>query len=184
MTKSLFWLIIIIVGIGLIISANIFRDKEQKIVANLEGPKNVSSPNPQEGSNQPSQSPSTSPLLKNLPKNASCKISGSIEFVNKNIYQTKGARIEYQNVDDKIRQIFWTSNPNDGVLAVGPNLFEQLEIPNGEKEIGVALNKDPQIDIYTLTAAINYGIKKQDGGEEVKVVNCLGEIKVDVSKAR
>ena len=93
-----------------------------------------------------------------------------------------GAKIAYQNVDDEIRQIHWRSNPDDGLLSVGPNLFEGLIIPSGEREIGTVLKGKPSVDNYTLNASVTYGMKNSTGETEEKVANCSGTITVDVSK--
>ncbi len=174
-TKLILWIIILGVGIGLIFFAQVFRDKPNDTSLR---PAPSESPNP---TASPTQSPTPGGSIS---KTATCQISGQVRFISSNTYETVGAKISYQNVDDKIRQIFWTSNPDDGVLAVGPNLFEQLQIPNGEKEVGVALNKKPQADNYVLTAAINYGVKLPSGAEELKKINCTGTITVDTSKAK
>ena len=172
--RVIFWIIILVLGIGLIVLAQVFRDKPGD--TSLK-PTVSESPNP-------TASPTLSPTLGGTPisKVATCQISGSIKFINSNLYETMAAKITYKNVDDKIRQIFWKSNPDDGVLSVGPNLFEQLPLPNGEKEVGVALNKEPSASTYTLTASINYGLRNQKGEIEEKIANCTGQIFIDTSK--
>lgn len=178
MNSKIFWFVILIIGIGLIISANIFRDQGLKPVAN----------NP-EITNEPTNSPEPQTTLNLKPKQdnqtfllpTACQLSGEIKFINDSLYETKDAKITYQNVDDEIRQIYWKSNPDDGVLSVGPNLFEGLEIPNGQREIGVALKGKPTAGKYTLTASINYGVKQPSGATEEKIANCSGKISVDVS---
>lgn len=164
-----------IAGAGLIISANIFRDTGPKPVAN----------NP-EATSEPTNSPELQTTQRVTPKpggqdslpQATCQISGAIKFINHNLYETIGAKIAYQNVDDEIRQIYWKSSPNDGALSVGPNLFEGLEIPNGQREIGVVLKNESPAASYLLTAAISYGIKQPNGAVEEKVADCTGTIKV------
>jgi len=111
---------------------------------------------------------------------ASCQLSGSISFINKSLYRTEGAKISYQNIDDITRQIIWTVYPDDGALRVGPNLFEQLKIPNGEREVGVALYDDPTVNSYTLTAAVTYGVDQPDGSEKIEEVKCTGEVIVNI----
>lgn len=157
-------------GAGLLISANVFRDK---------GPGDISeqSPAPSEASPRPSLNPTSSP--KQIA--AACQIGGEIVFLDKNIYENKNAKIAYQNVDDIIRQIFWKLDPDDGALVIGPNLFEELPIPNGKRNIGVAFKKDPTAKNYTLTASITYGVKRADGAVEERIAGCAGKVKVDTS---
>ena len=175
MNKKL-WVVILVAGIGLIISANIFRDK-------LPNPNQISkgSPTPSESPlASPSPSPRPSPSSNNIFVPATCQLSGEIRFINKNLYETIGAKIIYQNVDDKIRQIYWKSDPADGVLTAGPNLFEDLPIPNGQSDVGVALIKEPAVKIYTLTASITFGAKMVDSSIEEREARCTGSVKVTI----
>ena len=172
--RVIFWIIILILGIGLIVLAQVFRDKPSNTSLN---PTISESPAPTVISTQsPTPSGNTSVA------STTCQISGSIKFINSNLYETMAAKITYKNVDDKIRQIFWKSSPDDSALSVGPNLFEQLPIPNGEKEVGVALNKEPSASTYILTASITYGLRNQKGEIEEKIANCTGQITIDTSK--
>lgn len=108
---------------------------------------------------------------------ATCQLGGSIEFINENLYETKGAKISYQNVDDPIRLIYWKVTPDNGALRVGPNVFSQFSnLPNGEKEIGVSLNKPATVKSYILTAMISYGVIKPNGAEEIRNSDCSGSI--------
>ncbi len=176
MNKSLI-ILFIVIGAGLLLMANIFRDKPGDDDPNLTPGQTESSPSLSPtpvASSTPSISLSSTPLS----KAATCQISGEIKYVGPNIYETKAALIKYQNVDDNIRQIFWTSNPADGALAVGPNLFEELKIPNGEAEVGVDLRKTTNVKSYTLTARINYGQRDANGVVQVKETKCSGLIKV------
>lgn len=173
--RAIFWVIILVIGIGLIVFAQVFRDKPSNTFLN---PTVSESPIP---TASPTQSPVPGGSVP-VSRAAICQISGSIKFINSNLYETIGAKISYKNVDDKIRQIFWKVSPDDGVLSVGPNLFEQLVLPSGEKEVGVALNKESSVNIYTLTASINYGLRNQKGEIEEKIANCTGTITVDTSK--
>ncbi len=172
--KVILWIIVLVAGIGLIISANIFQDKF------LSNPTSQTTPTPS-SSESPSLTPAPSPS--SSPKSsaniaATCQLSGEIRFISKDLYETIGAKIVYQNVDDKIRQIYWKSNPADGTLTVGPNLFENLAIPNGQSDVGVALVKKSTIKTYTLTASITYGIKRADGFVEEREAQCSGSTKV------
>ena len=170
--RLILWIIVLVAGTGLIISANIFRDTNQGPVS--QGMPIISeSPSPSPDSSSVPFSPKS-----NISVPATCQLSGEIVFINQNLYETIGAKIAYQNVDDAIRQIYWKSNPGDGVLTIGPNLFENLEIPNGEREIGVVLKGEPSATSYLLTAVITYGVKQPSGAMEVKIANCSGMITV------
>jgi len=148
----------VIIGVGLLVFANFYRDKP--------GAKETVSP-----------SATAQPTVISQP--ATCQLAGEIKFINPNLYETKGAKISYQNVDDIIRQIFWKSSPDDNVLSVGPNLFEDLKVPNGEAEIGVDLRKNTNVKVYTLTASISYGQKDNQGVVVgIKEAKCSGSIKV------
>ncbi len=169
--RLILWIIILIAGVGLIISANIFRDKTSSGISRQ-------TPTPFETiSILPSPFPSPRPSIPPA-QAATCQLRGEIRFINQNLYETKDAKITYQNVDDPTRQIFWKSEPNDGVLVIGPNLFEDLSLPSGEREIGVSLKNNPTSKSYTLTAAITYGFKNSNGDTEVKTTNCTGTITV------
>ncbi len=172
------WIIVLVAGLGLIISANIFRDTNP--LGNLPVLTGSSSP-PPEPTNQvvpkPTPKPGSSVSLL-----ATCQLGGEIRFKTPNLYETIGAKITYQNVDDPTRQIFWKSEPDDGALTIGPNLFEELPLPSGEREIGVSLKNSPTSKSYTLTAAVSYGARNSNGDIEVRNVDCDGKITVDMSK--
>ncbi len=151
---------------------------------------NFSGPNPELVQTSPTPSgtvlvnstaPTVTPIQKratsNALKTAACQLSGGIRFIEENLYETKGAKISYQNVDDRIRQIIWRSEPDDGALIVGPNLFEELEIPNGEREVGVSLTKTATARDYILTARITYGFQ-ENGRLEVRSADCSGKVTV------
>lgn len=172
--KVILWIIVLAAAVGLLISANIFRDKT---------PGNISQETPTLSEIvSPSVSPSPSPRPTSLPKPvaATCQVAGQIVFLNKNLYENKNAKIAYQNVDDVIRQIYWKSEPDDKALTIGPNLFEDLPLPNGERNIGLAINKETFAKSYTLTASINYGIKNANGIIEEKIANCAGKVLVQM----
>ncbi len=179
MKNIIFGLVILIVGIGLIISANIFRDTNPGQVFQVT-PVPILSPTPSEEQNRGSS------ISQPRPEGSgeigtSCQVSGEIVFLNKNIYENKEAKIVYQNVDDSIRQIYWKSNPDDGALAIGPNLFEDLPLPNGERSVGLAFSKEPTDKNYTLTASITYGVKSMSGIVEERIADCTGKVGVDLS---
>lgn len=110
---------------------------------------------------------------------ATCQISGSINFINDNLYESKGAKIVYQNVDDPNRFIFWKISPDDGALKAGPNIFQELNLPNNEREVGVTLVQKATAKSYLLTATITYGVPHPDW-MEIKNANCSGTIAVNM----
>lgn len=168
--QTILWLAILVVGIGLIAFSLFTRD--------AKAPGLPSATPTDSFLLQPTSTPASLLVSPAMTKAATCQISGSIKFINDNLYETKGAKIAYQNVDDSIRQIYWKTKPDDRALAVGPNLFEQLPVPKGEREVGVTLYKNTGVKLYTLTAQVTYGVKRPQGGEIVKEANCTGTISV------
>ena len=175
MRRSIVWIVTLALGLGLIFYSIVLRD-ESGVSSSLPGGQ---TPTPDLGTT-PEVTLITTPVSTGKPiigqTPATCQISGKIRFWKDDLYETIGAKIVYQNVDDRIRQIYWKSNPDDGALRVGPNLFEELILPTGEKSVGVALNKKVYAPLYTLTAAITYGLKRPDGAVDEKVANCTGNI--------
>lgn len=112
---------------------------------------------------------------------ATCQLSGSINFINENLYETKGANMVYQNVDDSSRLVFWKITPNDGALTVSPNIFANIRpLPNGEAQVGASLYKTPTAKEYNLTATITYGVKQPDGSEKTERADCTGQVMVTI----
>ncbi len=111
---------------------------------------------------------------------ATCSLRGKVEYVSDNIYKTLDAKISYQNVDDPNRFIYWKVEPDDGALTIGPNVFFEAKLPDGEKEIGVSLSKTTAVKIYNLTAYITYGFQKSSGEIEVRNADCAGKITVTI----
>lgn len=168
--KPILWIIGLVIAVGFIILISISSDEESNNISQQ-------TPTPFESvSSLPSPSPSPRPTILTESIAATCQIGGEIIFLNKSLYENKNAKIAYQNVDDVIRQIYWKSNPEDGVLVVGPNLFEGLPLPSGERNVGVALAKETAVKNYTLTASITYGIKNINGIVEERIANCLGKV--------
>lgn len=87
---------------------------------------------------------------------AACQLKGEIQFLNHNTYNNQDARFTYQGIDHPARNIFWTVTPADQV-AVGPNMFGKVPLPDGESLLGVVLPKNPQYKKYEITAKIQYG---------------------------
>lgn len=182
MTKNMIfkWVIPLGVGLGLIIFVFVFRGQW------LREPEITVSPQPSPeatvGEATPILSFVPTPSIKIANPAATCQLTGSIDFIKDDLYETKGAKISYQNVDDIIRQIYWKTNPDDGALVVGPNLFEQLVIPNGERQVGVSLIKSTSVKSYSLTAQITYGVKESNGNVKVKIADCSGSVIVNMPK--
>ena len=179
--------ILLSASLGLIIFAFVFRGQQ------LQEPEATVSPQPSPEATAGEATPTLSfvptltpvrtptPSIKITNPAATCQLAGSINFINDDLYETRGAKISYQNVDDTIRQIYWKTNPDDGALVVGPNLFEQLVIPNGERQVGVSLIKSTNVKSYLLTAQVTYGIRGPNGGEiGVRLANCSGSVIVNM----
>ena len=110
---------------------------------------------------------------------ATCQVDGEINFSSKNSFISKDSKISWQNVDSQGRLIKWHISPKDD-LAIGPNLFGNLIIPNGEySNPTVRLPENPISKTYLLTASITYGQIIQ-GNVKVKEVNCTGQVKVNL----
>lgn len=202
-SKSIFWLAILIIGASLIfISLPSKNSKEPAISASPDISSSTSisvSPTPKvtprptaKATTLPSNLPfpTTNPAYEGLvqtpvPANlitgpATCQLEGSIVFSSANLYETRGAKMKFQNVDDSARLIFWKFLPNDGVFNAGPNIFANVKtLPNGELTIGATWQsgKTPTVKDYTLTAVITYGVKT-NSGEMVKNSECTGSIKI------
>lgn len=112
---------------------------------------------------------------------ATCQLSGSINFINENLYETKGAKVAYQNVDDSSRLVFWKITPDDGALTIAPNIFANIKpLPNGETQVGVSLYETPTAKEYNLTATITYGVKQPDSSEKIERADCTGQVMVTI----
>jgi len=107
---------------------------------------------------------------------ASCVVGGEIEFVEKNISASREAKISWKNVDAHGRLIKWATEPEDE-LAVGPNLFANLPVPDGSEGLTVRLPESPKATTYFLTAIITYG-QMEKGAVVVKEVKCSGQVKI------
>lgn len=109
---------------------------------------------------------------------ATCRLEGGINFIREDLYESKGAKIVYRNVDSPARLIFWKITPNDGVLKIGPNIFSGLALPDGEREVGVTLEGTALAKSYTLSASVTYGETDARGVEKIKEALCFGVITV------
>lgn len=111
---------------------------------------------------------------------ASCTIAGEITYLDKNIYSsTDNAMITWNNQDSTGRLVKWRSEPKDQ-LSIGPNLFANLDIPDGSWRLSVGLPVNPVAKEYTLFASITYG-QLINGNVEVKEVACTGVTKVKLN---
>lgn len=180
------WVVPLGIGFGLIIFTFIFRGQQLRepeiTVSSQPSPEATAGEATPTLSIVPTSTRMPTPSIKVTNPAATCQLTGSIDFINDNLYETKGAKISYQNVDDHIRQIYWKTNPDDGALVVGPNLFEQLIIPDGERQVGVTLTKNTGAKSYLLTAQVTYGVRDSNGNVQVKIANCYGFVIVNMPK--
>lgn len=118
--------------------------------------------------------------LNGITSPATCQIEGEVEFTAGDSFRSKGSKISWQNVDSRGRLIKWQINPDDE-LAIGPNIFESLPLPDGQYEnLTVRLPEKPISKSYLLTASVTYGQFIKDN-LEVKEVNCTGQVKVNLN---
>lgn len=202
MNTKFYWLFLFIVGAVVLVSASFLRDRPGDISptpdANVSPNPNISITSSPAFSPKPSKNPETSspgtirtPIISVIPKAfptplppglitgpATCQLAGQIRFIDQNTYVTEGAKIVYQNIDHGSRFIFWKTDPDDGVLRVGPNIFAELKLPNGERDIGVSVSKSTSVKEYILTASVTYGVTNSKGSEEIKTAACAGSSKV------
>ena len=190
--KKISWGIVFLAGVGLFVFSSVFRD-EKPISAISPAPSILSIPTPTAKIPLPSGTKDKDDLFKGIPDQrlaptsvpsgqitgpATCQLGGSINFLDKNLYEVKGAKIAYQNVDHPARLIFWKILPDDGSLKAGPNIFSGLSLPNGEHSVGVSIIKDLTAGSYNLTANISYGVTDSRGVEKLYYVDCAGSITV------
>ncbi len=175
-SKTILWISLFIVGIGLIVFSSVFRDAKKRVSVSPAptGASLTFSPVP--SSSQLPTTKTPTPTTKMGP--ATCQISGSINFMSKSLYETKGAKIVYQNVDHPARLIFWKILPDDGSLKIGPNIFSGLPLPNGERFVGATPMGDFTANSYTLTASISYGVTDSRQVERIYNSACVGSITV------
>ena len=126
--------------------------------------------------------PTTEPFLglSGIKAPATCQIGGEVEFLSSDTFASKNTKISWQNIDSRGRLIKWRVSPEDK-LAVGPNIFESLPLPDGEyQNPTVHLPENPVSKNYLLTASVTYG--QFIGGDlKVKEANCTGQIKVNLN---
>ncbi len=114
-----------------------------------------------------------------LPAIASCNLSGGeIVFSSPGVAINYDAYIEYTGVDHPGRLFFWDTSPaTDGELSIGPSIFSDLSLPDGQKNILVVNNTESLAKEYKITASINYG-RMVDGWIEMFTAQCTGDITV------
>lgn len=177
-SKTILWICLFVVGVGLIIFSSVFRDSQKRVSVSPTpaGAALTFSPVPSRSQMPSAKTPM--PTTKMGP--AACQISGSIHFIDKNLYETKDAKIVYQNIDDSARLVFWKIMPDDGSLKIGPNIFSGLPIPNGEHSVGVTPTKTLTSGLYTLTASVSYGVTDSREVERIYSAACAGSITVTI----
>ena len=111
---------------------------------------------------------------------ATCQVGGEVRFTSADSFLSLGSKISWKNIDSRGRLIKWQVSPKDN-LAVGPNIFESLPLPDGQYEnLTVRLPEKPISKSYILTASVTYGqfIKEN---LEIKETNCTGQGKVKLN---
>lgn len=189
--NNIIWISILIVGLVFAVLSLTQNKSEEDITKSTlsESPKTSISPFP---SPSPSQLPKVSrtPLPTGdgrttfvgesvpwhlLLSDASCELKGEIKFINANTYDNQDAVFIYNGIDHPARNIKWTKTPDDGSLAIGPNIFSKIPIPNGQLLLGVFPLETPGSKRYELTAKIAYGRLVDENG---KFVTAGGNVKI------
>lgn len=110
---------------------------------------------------------------------ATCQISGEAEFSSPGLYSSN-TKLSWQNVDSQGRLINWRVSPEDE-LAIGPNIFANLTVPDGEYEnLTIRLPENPVSKNYLLTVSITYGQIVQDD-VKIREANCSGQVQVNLN---
>lgn len=110
-----------------------------------------------------------------LLSDASCELKGEIKFISATTYDNQDALFIYNGIDHPARNIKWTKTPDDGSLAIGPNIFSKIPIPDGRALLGVFPLEEPKSKKYELTAKIAYGRLVDENG---KFVTAGGNLKI------
>lgn len=129
----------------------------------------------------PRPTPTETPFsgLHGIKTPATCQVSGEAEFSGPGLYSSN-TKLSWQNIDSQGRLIKWRISPNDS-LAIGPNIFANLTVPDGEYEnLTIRLPENPTSKTYLLTVSVTYGQIIQ-GDVKVKEVNCTGEVKINLN---
>jgi hypothetical protein len=117
-------------------------------------------------------------LAQTLKGPATCSATGTIKFLQPNLYDNGDALFTYKGIDTDARLVTWTVTPNDD-FRIGPNLFNQMPLPDGTSRLAITLPANPKAKHYELTAKVNYG-RVVNGQIEVKEANCTGKVIVDL----
>lgn len=197
----IFWLVIIALGTTLYLMGDINSgDKAEPIstptpvleAANTPTPTYVPTSTSRAASDEDEGEPfsgiprqglvGTTPPRSSITGPATCQLSGgTITFLDEKAATHDNAYIAYQNVDHPARLLFWEVNHDGDVLNIGPNIFDGLGLPDGQENITVTIEGEPQFTSYVLTVRINYGIVDKDGGViGTEETNCTGNIIVNL----
>lgn len=172
----IFWVVVATVGIGLILYNYFLRPAQQD--GQPTGPDFVQSPTPTLTS-MPVSTKEPFSGLNGIKAPATCQIIGETNFIDQKTYSSN-TKISWQNIDSQGRLINWRISPKDD-LAIGPNIFASLQVPNGEYEnLTVRLPDNPISKTYLLTASVTYG-QIIRGDVKVKEANCTGQIKINLN---
>ncbi len=194
----IFWGAILLIGAGLILYSYFEQYSNTEVVLpTVPGNPEENSTNNQKQSDAtplpfPSPTPRPLPLvpvvstqepflgLNGVKSPATCQVGGEVRFISADSFLSLDSKISWQNIDSYGRLIKWDISPKDE-LAVGPNIFESLPLPNGEyQNLTVRLPEKPVTKNYTLTARVTYG-QFVKGNLEIKETDCAGQVKVNLN---
>jgi len=204
-SKFVFWALVLAAGFGLIIFSSVSRNAGPNVqnpspstlamvspavspaISPTIAPKITKAASPSPSASDDSESfeglPDQWLVPTSVPKEqitgpATCRLEGGINFIREDLYESKGAKIVYHDVDSPARLIFWKVTPDDGTLKIGPNIFSGLALPDGEREIGVTIEGTASAKSYALSASITYGETDARDVEKIKEASCFGVITV------
>lgn len=172
-----FWGIVALIGAGLVLygyfsSAPTLSPETGEI-------------HPTELSGTPIPSPQSTPTeapfagLNGIKTPATCQVSGEANFSDSGLYSSN-MKLSWQNIDSQGRLIKWRISPKDN-LAIGPNLFANLTVPNGEYDnLTIRLPENPISKKYLLAVSVTYGRIIQ-GDVKIEEVDCAGQIKINLN---
>ena len=177
----IFWGSVTVVGIGLVLYSYFSRparDAGQSTNSDVvQSPIPTPTPTPTPFAPISTKEPFSG--LNGIKTPATCQISGETNFTDQKTYSSN-TKISWQNIDSQGRLINWHISPQDD-LAIGPNIFANLSVPNGEYEnLTIRLPENPISKTYLLTVSVTYGQIIQ-GDVKVKEVNCTGQVKVNLN---
>jgi len=183
----LIWGSVILVGVGLILYSYLGKSSDNGTALpttsdnSQESPTVSPTPTPTPRPSAPTVSTQEPFLgLNGVKSPATCQVEGGVEFTAADSFISKGSKISWQNIDSRGRLIKWQVSPKDD-LAVGPNIFESLPLPDGQyQNLTVRLPEKPIAKTYILTASVTYG-QFVKGDLKIKETNCTGQVKVDLN---